>query len=658
MKPIISLIFFTTLLFSSEISIDKARYNPGDDVVFNLSLDSMDEVSNVEVRYYHCWHCIDSLVITADSREISWYWSPPMNDFKGYLVLVKHNEEQIEIAVDVSSDWTRFPRYGFLSKFPAMFQSQIDLQIENLNRHHINGLQFYDWHWKHHRPLAGNPTNPDATWPDIANRTIYRATVENYIKAAHNKNMVAMAYNLLYGAYENATSDGVSETWRMYHDKAHQQPVMHDLPDSWASDIYVMDHTNSIWQNYIATQMRQVFQTFDFDGWHVDQLGSDGSPKYTYNGDAIWEASGFKGFLNKMDELLEIPMVMNAVDQFGTNYISETPVKFLYTEVWSESTFSGLAKVINNNRFYSAKKQSVLAAYVNKNFNGSDMNPAAVLLADAVIFANGGAHLELGEHLLCSEYFPYDALKTSGELKNKLIKYYDFATAYENLLRDSLESFLFTAIGENGYELSKSSQKNTIWVSAKRKKNIDLVHFINHYGIMHLDWRDSDGTQKMPNQHHDIPVLYRADSTVNNVYLCSPDFKSISMKPIAFSQNGYQLSFTLDSLIIWDMVVIEYDNKSTDVDTDPEKAAEFLLFQNYPNPFNCSTKIKFYMPARQTITFQVFDNCGKLISEATTEAEYGYNEFRYDSRSLCNGIYFYRISNSMTSITKKMILLK
>jgi len=657
-KLLFAFIIITTVLFSSEISTDKSCYNPGDEINFTLQLDDISSIAQLNIKYYHLWNCVDSATIFVATNEINWTWTAPDQDFTGYLAVIKYGDKQTEIAVDVSSDWTRFPRYGFLSKFPSMFQSQIDQVIDNLNRHHINGLQFYDWHYKHHKPLAGNPTNPDATWPDIANRTIYRETVENYIDAAHDKNMSAMAYNLLYGAFEDANSEGVSEMWRMYHDNTHQNPVKHDLPDSWASDIYVMDHTNSTWQNYIANAMENVFKAFDFDGWHVDQLGSNGQTKYTYNGDAIWEASGFKGFLNKMDELLEVPLVMNAVDQFATNYIAQTPVKFLYTEVWSKTTFAGLVDVINTNYFYKADKQSVLAAYVNKNYNGSYMNTPAVLLADAVIFSNGGAHLELGEHLLCSEYFPYDALSTSSELKGKLIKYYDFATAYENLLRDNLESFLSAVIGENGYELSKSSKKNTIWVNARRKGNKDILHFINHYGITTLDWRDPNGMQKMPTTQFDIPIVFRADSLVKNVYLCSPDFESISMNPIDFSQNGNELRFTLDSLKIWDMIVVDYDIKSTAIEDEIQNTEKFQLLPNYPNPFNASTKIRFDVPQQQIVKLRIFDNCGNCVKDKKIQANIGYNEYHFQSGQMPSGIYFYQVEFSGQRISDKMILLK
>ncbi|RYF89551.1 MAG: hypothetical protein EOO00_09875, partial [Chitinophagaceae bacterium] len=84
-------------------------------------------------------------------------------------------------------------------------------------RYHINGLQFYDWHNKHHKPLPVTGGTPDAVWKDIFNRDIYFNTVQKYITSAHGRNMKAMFYNLIYGAWESAELEGVSPEWYVYN---------------------------------------------------------------------------------------------------------------------------------------------------------------------------------------------------------------------------------------------------------------------------------------------------------------------------------------------------------------------------------------------------------------------------------------------------------
>jgi len=44
------------------------------------------------------------------------------------------------------------PRYGFVTNFADNYTQTL---IENrLNLYHLDGVQFYDWEWKQHVPLA------------------------------------------------------------------------------------------------------------------------------------------------------------------------------------------------------------------------------------------------------------------------------------------------------------------------------------------------------------------------------------------------------------------------------------------------------------------------------------------------------------------------
>ena len=131
---------------------------------------------------------------------------------------------------------------------------------------------------------------------------------------------------------------------------------------------------------------------------------------------------------------------MNAVSNYGSDKIVSTGcVDFMYTELWgSEDKFSDLQDILKANRLYSGNKLGqVYAAYMDYGHKKPEFNAPGVLLTDAVMFALGASHLELGAgHMLSSEYFPYADVKMSDELKKQIVAYYDFLTAYQNLLRD------------------------------------------------------------------------------------------------------------------------------------------------------------------------------------------------------------------------------
>ena len=72
-------------------------------------------------------------------------------------------------------------------------------EVNVLLRHHITGLQFYDWQWQHHRMWK---KDNDGTWKDFANREISVNVLRNYISKLHNVGAKCMFYNLCYGQLE------------------------------------------------------------------------------------------------------------------------------------------------------------------------------------------------------------------------------------------------------------------------------------------------------------------------------------------------------------------------------------------------------------------------------------------------------------------------
>ena len=126
------------------------------------------------------------------------------------------------IAVDVSSDWRRFPRYGFVADFddggdPVAKRTRIAEEMAFLNRCHINGVQFQDWQWKHHYPApldAKGQLMP--AYRDISNRWVKAEHVRHYIELQHRYGMKSIFYNLCFGSWKGAAADGVQEAWALY----------------------------------------------------------------------------------------------------------------------------------------------------------------------------------------------------------------------------------------------------------------------------------------------------------------------------------------------------------------------------------------------------------------------------------------------------------
>lgn len=556
-------IVYGSTYYKSSLKTDKACYKPSEQV--NFQLDNMPS-GNLKVRYSHLGNIISETNLTSTN----WSWTAPGDDFKGYMVdiyEVVEGKEKIHysIAVDVSSDWKKFPRYGFLSSYGKLSEKTINGNIENLNRFHINGVQFYDWMYDHQRPLAGTSDNPAQTWPDLIGRTNYYSTVKGYVDAAHNKGMKAMFYNLAFGALSNAASDGVKEEWYIFKDASRSEKDNHHLDAPFRSSIYLTNPGNPEWQSYIANRHKDVYEVFNFDGFHIDQLGNRGTV-YDYYGDEVKLDETYKSFVDAMKAASpDKRLVMNAVSQYGQEKtISKSDVDFLYTEVWSESkTFEQLAQVITDNYAYSNQsKATVLAAYMNygKSNNTGFVNQPGVLLANAVIFSFGGAHLELGEHYLANEYFPNENLQMKAELKEALIQYYDFLVAYQNVLRDGGEfSSIDVQSADDRLSFSQwPGAQGDVAVVGKSLSDKDIVHLINFTKANSMEWRDNNGTQVEASSVSDIEITIGAKGTVSKVKFASPDINGGVMLNLDFDQTGNDVKVTLPSLKYWDMLILEY----------------------------------------------------------------------------------------------------
>ena len=121
------------------LTTDKACYKPGETVSFTA--DALPEGAKVRYR------TLNKVISEQTVAGSSWTWTAPATDFTGYLADVYRTKEDGTevilgtIAVDVSSDWTRFPRYGFVATFDASkTESKIQEEMAFLNRCHIRIL--------------------------------------------------------------------------------------------------------------------------------------------------------------------------------------------------------------------------------------------------------------------------------------------------------------------------------------------------------------------------------------------------------------------------------------------------------------------------------------------------------------------------------------
>lgn len=567
---------------------DKARYAPSDPV--QIIVDLGGKLRGGEQISAAIWQLgtvvgrCDSVRLEAESDMAQTLrCAPPHDDYRGYLVSVRLSAangstlSERQTAIDISSDWKRFPRYGYLAHYNAAEGSDPRTWIAELNRFHINGLEFYDFQYRHDQPLAGTVDHPETKWKDIAGRTIDGALVREFIDQAHRYNMMAMAYNASYSAYDDVFSRSQNPlplSWAAWTTEHGPRTVANvkKLPldsSGWATRfLYYMNQNDPGWQRYLFDRMRELFEVYPFDGWHVDTFGDKGG--YAFDGSRVDFVAGFQPFIDRAQVSLHKRIVFHSVNALGQECVAHSSAEFVYSELWDDhETFANILETAEQVHVANPQEGMVIAAYVNRHEDKDGPAPAAtqfnipdVLLTDAAIFASGASHIELGDgdRMLASEYFPADTrLAVSPPLREALRHYYDYLTAYENYLRDELQP-ANVDIRIGGQPADPLAVPNTIWTIARRKQQTTVIHLINLEGSSDSHWRDIEMKRPDAPVLENLHIAVSSPENIRSVGWASPDVDGGQYHSLPFQNHNNSgtewIEFTLPQLHYWDTLFL------------------------------------------------------------------------------------------------------
>ncbi|MCX5638170.1 MAG: hypothetical protein NTX52_10850, partial [Planctomycetota bacterium] len=348
---------------------DKARYNPGDVAALAVELtngpaSSFNGVVTLIIsRLGHPVFTTNqamTLVPNATATCI-FTWPTPPADFHGYLVEAWLNNGSFAVtALDVSSDWKRYPRYGYITEFYEGQPSQRGTDIFNqlMRDYHINCVQFYDWMWRHENVIQGSLPNIVDPWIDWRGAHISYAVLTDMVAKAHLYNIAVMPYFQIYiglDGYEQIS--GVSRQWGLFADQSHANQFHHT---AGSVNFWVFNPVNVNWQNHLLNEYTRALLNVDFDGEHLDQLGNiGGGVYYDYNGNFVDLGNSFSLMLNRSKDHLDyiesqypslaghdaltFNMVDGGINNWGVNdVVRNSRVDFLYSELWGNETYRGV----------------------------------------------------------------------------------------------------------------------------------------------------------------------------------------------------------------------------------------------------------------------------------------------------------------------------
>ncbi len=392
----------------------RAFFRPGERVQLQIKLDSAVE-GVVKVTVYHLGAVITTWKAVLNGEGVIEGEVPPEAG-RGYMAHVEAQGQQAFTAFDVLDRWTQAPRYGYLFDFKSGRTNEDMIQtLDHLLNLHVNGLQFYDWQYRHDTLMP-----PQDEFVDPLGRSQSIATVRSLIHAAHQRGMAAMPYTAIYAA--SPTFAAMHPAWELY-DQAGQVV-------DFAGGFLKLMNMSSGWQQHFVEECAKVLAALPFDGIHVDQYGEPRTGA-DVNGQPVDIAAGFAETLSSLRPVVpaEKTVLFNLVHNWPVEKIADGPLDFWYSELWPPVTnLTQLWETIRDNRRLNPRP-AVLAVYVPPDWE------ATVLAAHSTILAAGGSHIAHGEHgtYLSDPYFP-KAVAPSPSLAAQLQQLADFAVAYENAL--------------------------------------------------------------------------------------------------------------------------------------------------------------------------------------------------------------------------------
>ena len=160
-------------------------------------------------------------------------------------------------------------------------------------------------------------------------------------------------------------------------------------------------------------------------------------------------------------------------------------------------------------------------------------------------------------------------------------------------------------------------------------------------------------------------VATQAAAVVNAKF----DIPIHTMPPVDTYSDAIVARFTSpNKLIVKPGKTIELKSVVTGVLNNNELPTNFKLLQNFPNPFNPYTIISWSITFGTHVLLRVYDSIGRevvtLVNEYKNAGNYhspfSVQDIPYNKQGLhsSSGVYYYTLTTSLGTISKKMILLK
>lgn len=520
----------------------RAFFRPGEHIQLEVAFDQPVR-GTLEATIFHLADTVATWQMAIDGPTAVIEGTVSSKAPAGYGVFVRWLDTDglvratASTAFDVLECWTQAPRYGFLSEFGPDRHNEVET-MRWATRYHLNGLQYYDWQYRHETLVP-----PTDLYADLLGRRLSLKTIARLIEAGHSRGIAAMPYTTAYAA---------SDAFFLEHpDWALVDTFGRPLRLGEAFLVIMNPAPGTPWSLHLLDEFANTLKQVPFDGIHIDQYG----PPFVgidAQGHPVDLAKAFPALIDSAAALVHEQrgaagtLIFNAVGNWPVDTVACADEDVIYIEVWPPyRDFLDLGRIVNHAQQIGSTKRVVLAAYIE---------PARVVnwrLADAIIFASGGYHLELGEPgvMLSDPYFPkFKQLDPSAWAI--LGRYYDFLVRYGEVLGTRA-----TAAPARARTLTISDHPQVIPI-ARQGAGFDSFSLINLTGLPHHEWDTplSPGPTLLAN----LDICVEVEAPVARIWWASPDGDDLAARPVSFDRQTDHIYFQIPHLEYWNLIVLEY----------------------------------------------------------------------------------------------------
>ncbi|MCF8240368.1 MAG: PQQ-dependent sugar dehydrogenase [Melioribacteraceae bacterium] len=102
-----------------------------------------------------------------------------------------------------------------------------------------------------------------------------------------------------------------------------------------------------------------------------------------------------------------------------------------------------------------------------------------------------------------------------------------------------------------------------------------------------------------------------------------------------------------------------YKFAGTPVSVNDDGELKYHLDQNYPNPFNSETTIVFSLEKSDSVKLEIFNSLGEHINTLINDnLKEGRHSVKWNAGNMSSGVYYYKLSTSGYTESRKMILMR